>query len=159
MVEHDEERLESIYPDGIPETVRSMMERIQRIRHAHIQVGPLGGDALALLCVIAERFPIVLQDWPQESKIESDHQEDDEPNLITPFNSEPVNWFATKNGIEVVCRTAGGHIRGEKVGIFRKGPDKGKLKIKLATSSNEFDVFESSRVSIPQEMPVEDQDS
>lgn len=159
MTAHDKERLDNIYPDGVPETVLSMMERIQKLRHSHIQTGHLSGDTLALLCVVAERFPTevpalgaVIASQATEEKKENpldalDEVEDPKPEP-KPISTKPVNWFAQKKGTAVICQTDKGQVRGHLAGVFKTGDDKGKLKIKLPDSDLEFDVFHKNRVSI-----------
>lgn len=163
MTAHDKERLEKIYPDGIPETVNNMMERVQKIRHSHIVNGHLGGDSLALLCVIAERFPqevpaldAVIASTESDEPITENNPLDDildehEPKTET---TGPVNWFATKSGTAVICQTKTGQVRGTYKSAFRSGSEKGMLRVVIPNSDNEFDVFHKNKVSIDPNQPA-----
>ena len=155
MLDHDRERLENIYPDGIPETVVGAVDRFQKSFHKHFGTGPISGEMLNLIVVmheesVGERY-VIPPEGPHRI-IEDDVTEDEEQPVeeVNPLRDEPVNWYATKNGTEVICSTDQGDIRGVLVGMFRKGEDKGLLKIELPGSQNEFDTFHPSKVRIAQ---------
>jgi len=148
MLKHDQERLEKIYPDGIPEKVTEAVDKAQKRYHANFGNGPMNAEMLTLITLLVdgEIVPEVVREVVQQPKEEKPVQVKQESG--EPIKFEKVNWFATAGGTPVVCKTDQGDIEGELVSVFRKGPDKGLLKIKIPGSKNEFDTFHKSQVTV-----------
>lgn len=162
---HDRDRLEIIYPDGIPEHIVSMAEKVQRRRHSNnIGTGPFESETLLLTTFIAEqqerieKLEAIIseravlkkekdpeQPQPEEPKAETDSRPE-MPDIPRKKNGD-INWNRMKPGTRVMCKTG----QGEKLGRFHvamNGVQKGKLKIQLDGSELEYDVFKEEDVEV-----------
>lgn len=150
MLTHDKERLEKVFPEGVPEEVEDAVNKFQKRYHSNFGSGPMSGEMLTLVTLIADgsigKREIIQQILGEQEKKEEPKPEQSAP--AKPVKYENVNWFATAGGTPVICKTDQGDIEGVLVGVFRKGQDKGMIKVKLPGSPNDFDTFHKSQVTL-----------
>lgn len=163
---HDQERLEKVYPDGVPEYVEKLMDRVQRRRHSNdLGTGPAEADLLLLVTFIAElqqevdELKAIINERAVLKKAAQPEATAQEPEQSEPVSDRPempdlprrgdgsINWNRVKPETRVMCRTD----RGDMLGRFHvalNGVLKGKLKIKLDNSEAEADTFDEKDVEV-----------
>lgn len=158
LLEYDQERLNAMYPDGIPEPVTTLLEATQRRRHGNnIGTGHLPPETFLLVTIIAEQQAQIdeLKSLIEQGEKsfedvlkEIDHDEDNEDVNPIPMKDGEVDWSEVDPKTRVMCRTESGNFFGNFVMMYKTGNNKGKLKITVDDSSNDFDVFPAKSVQI-----------
>lgn len=163
--EHDQQRLENMYPDGIPEELESLLERVQRRRHANgLGTGPSASETLLLVTFLVEQqqrideletlineraylkreAPPVAQE-PGQQETQQEESRLDMPEI--PMKDGKVMWNRVQEGTRVMCKSGDRELLG-RFRVAMRGKFHGKLKIDIDDSSAEFDTFSEEDVRI-----------